>query len=795
MNFRTVLCLIASGAALAQDPPRAEPVDPALRGDAGNDWYQHGRNLYESAKHNADLDARLAGYQRAIDVLSRYLNEFPNHENAERAWWFLGLSYYESGRLEDANRCFHTLMNRYKGRYATAAASTLATQHYHRRQFAIAATLFEKVADMATTSVERQQGLFNAGLSYEHQGRTREATDCYRKLLADPDPANPYANRGRYYLGRLLARGDKLEEALELLDNVVMSNSDTEMRGQAAVQAGAISSKLGRDEVADKYLMLVLNNAGMESSHAAAQLTLMENRFARENYREVIQLFRRSATKAEGDQEARRLMLAARSYMRLGQNVEALELFREVERLMPPDSQHAFEANYLRLYCFYRIEGRHVPEQVDAFLQLYRRKRPKDPKVHTALLMKAESLLHEKKVDEAAKVYGEIDPSLLSEDNRPGFYFHLGSSLSMAEDPQGAVAAFDAFIKEHPGDARIPQALIQRAKAHADTGNQAMALADYDRLISLGGESGLLSEAWMRSADIARHEGNLDDMTARYRGFLESAPKEEDAKKAKANYYIAWGLVKSEKMKDAVPHAETAREQAPKTYGENAGALLCLAWASLGDADKLCEEVDKAVAGKYTDKLPEQVIRFSAIQAFNAQRFDQAARFYAVIADEQDPEATPRDVWRFLGKALLESGKPGEALGPIEHALNAAIDNPALRADGLLDKGKALLHLDRPADALAVAKEGMDLRPQGHVNAGLNILVGDVLMKQGKPADAAGDYVRAVEFMDDNDRVLKPEAMHKLIEALEKAGKPADANRYREQLRQKYPDWKSKPAP
>src|SRR5690606_33768510 len=219
----------------------------------------------------------------------------------------------------------------------------------------------------------------------------------------------PFVSRAQFSLGRLLARSDKNEEALELLDKVVMSNSEPKTRGQAAVLAGSIAAKLGREELSDKYLNLVLGTAGMEESRAEAQLALMEARFSAKKYREVVDIFRRSPEKAEGEREAARLMLAARSYMMLGNNVEALELFREVERLPLPDDRMAFEANYLRLNCFFRIEGRHVPEQVDAFLQLYRKKRPRDPKIHTALLMKAESLRDAKQLEEAAKVYSEID--------------------------------------------------------------------------------------------------------------------------------------------------------------------------------------------------------------------------------------------------------------------------------------------------------------------------------------------------------------------------------------------------
>ncbi len=795
MNIRTVLCLIAAGPAFAQEaPPRAEPVDPTLRTDPGQDWFQHGRNLYETAKRGTDVERRAADFAQAVDVLSRYLNQFPNHPNAEAATWYLGESYYGAGRVDDAKRNFHAVLNRFpKGRYAAAAAYRLAADHFNNRQYALAAPLFEKMAAVATIPSERQRGLFHAAFSYELQGRTREAIDYHRKVLADPSQPNVFLERSQLSLGRLLSRAEKLDEALPLLDKVVMSRSGPELRGPAAIEAGTIAAKQGNMELSDKYLMLVLTTPGMEPYKPDAQYALMAARFDRKQYAEVVEIFRRSAEKAEGEREARRLMLGAKSYMMLEKNVEALELFREVEKLMLPNNSYAFEANYLRLLCFYRIEGRHVPEQVDAFLQLYQKNRPRDPKIHTALLMKAETLMDAKKPAEAAKVYVDIDAALLSEENRPGLFFKRAWCLSASEDPQGAIRSFGAFIDGYPNDERVPQALIQRAKAYRDTGEPAKAMADYDLLLARESKPEFQTLALLESADIAKQEGNLPDMIARYRSFLEKFPTATEARKAKANYWLAWGLIKTEKVKDALPHAEIARTLDAKTYGKNAGTLLALAHWTLQSPDPLCEEVDRGIKEGFVENLPDQLIDWAAMQAFSGNRFEQAARFYSLIADENEPRATRKETWRYLGKSLLAAGKAEAALPAIDRALEVE-DNLGWKADGLLDRSKALLALGRTDDAMKAVEDCQVLRPEGRVNSEIRMVQGDIHMKRNDPAQAAGAYVVVVELLDDKDAVLKPFAIWKLSQALEAKGDKKGADEYRETLRTKYPDWKT-PAP
>jgi tetratricopeptide (TPR) repeat protein len=793
VTIRSVLCLLAAGTVLAQEtpaPPRAEPVDPSLRADAGQDFYQHGRNLYESAKRAGSLDERVAGFERAIEVLSRYLNQFPDHPNAEAALWYLGDSYYKSGRIDDAKRSYNNLLrNHPKGKYASAAAFMLAVDHFNNRQYALAAPLFERMAAAAQVPAERQRAHFHAGFSYELHGRTREAMEYYRKVIDDPNTPNAFLEKSQLYLGRLLSRAEKLDEALPLLDKVAISRSAADIRGPAAIEAGSIAAKQGNAELSDKYLRLVLDTPGFEKYRPDAQIALMKARFDRKQYAEVVQLFRQSPEKAQGEQEALRLMLAAKANFSLERNVEALELFREVEKMMLPNNVFAFEANYLRLLCFYRIEGRHVPEQVDAFLQLYRKNRPRDPKIHSALLMKAETLMSNKQPGEAAKVYNEIDSTLLSKDNRKGFLYNRARCQLLAEDPQGAIRSFSDFLADFPDDERAASALLQRAGAYRDSGEPAKALADYDKLRGEGTAEEYRALAFLESADICKQEGKLEDMIARYQAFLAAFPKAAGGRQAKANYWLAWGLVKTDKVKDAVPHAEAARKLDNKTYGKNAGTLLALAHWALQNPEAVCAEVDRAIEESNVVSLPDQLISWAAMQSFSANRFDQAARFYNLVADQENPRATPKETWRNLGKALLAAGKAEQALPAINHALEVE-DNAGWKADGLLDKSKALLALGRLDEAFQVAEECQLLVPQGRVNAGIRITKGDIHMKRNNPDEAVKDYVAVVAFLADGDRLLKPEVLWKLESALKKKGDAVDAEKYRKEREDKYPEWK-----
>ncbi len=785
--FRTLLLLLLPAILAAQEVPRAQPVDPTLEPNAQVDSFQHGRNVYESAKRSSG-PVQQDLYLRAIEIFARYLNRFPDHENAEPAWWYLGESYYAVGRVEDAKRCFHSLLNRFgRGRYAAAAAYKLGADHFNNRQYALAATLFDKLAKIATTPTERQRGLYYAGLSYELMGRGKQAQTYFRSVIEDPAEGNPYIDKARISYGKLLAADGKLDEALRLLDKVAVSPAPPELRGEAALHAGAVAARLDDARRSDLYFELILKTPGMEKFRPDAQIAMMAARFDQKRYREVVDIFQRSA--GEGEGEARRLMLAARAFMMLDRNADALPLFREVERIQPPDSQYAFDATYYRLLCFYRIEGRHVLDQVEAFLQLYRSQHPRDPKVHTALLMKAETLYAEGKPADAADAYRDIDPAALSEKNRKGMLYQRGRCLAEAGDPEAAASSLAAFIKAYPDDERVPLARAARGRALASTGATGEALEDFKQIIETSKDPELLSLAFLESADIHKQRNELEAMVSRYREFLDKIDKPETAAAAKASYWAGWGLVKTNRGGEAVPFLEQARELAPELYSKHAGLLLCLVHLAEKQPQPLISEVGKAIEKDYSSDLPEPLIRWGADQAFNAGDYVNAARFYDLIADDNNPELVAKEVWRFLGKSRIRAGDPAGALSAIDHALGAEED-PAWRADAFADKGQALLDLKKFDEATKAVEEGLALRPEGRIGATLHLLRGDILMAEGKPEEAVRSYILPVQLMDDGDRVVKPKALQKLIEALEKSGKTGDAEQYRQELREKYPNWK-----
>ena len=787
MKRALAFILLAVGPLVAQVAPRAAPVDQTLSPDAANDYFLRGKNLYDSAQASTVADNRRDYYQRAAQIFSDYLNSFPDHPNAEMAWWYLGNSYYQSGQIDDGKRCFSTLLNRYgKGKWAGAAAYTLAADYYNNAQYAFAAPLFERYSENASKPEERPRGNYLAGNCYRLLGRDREAMTSFKKVIEDP-AGGLFAGQSKVALAHLTLKSGKLQEALAQFEEVVAGPYTNKSRGEAALYAALTATKLGQTDLADKYLKLVLGTPGMEEFRPDAQTALMENYFAKKQYKEVIEVFRRSSLKGDGEKEAGRLMIAGKAYMRLNQYSEALQVFRDVEKLVKPETDMAFHAAYNRLLCFFQIEGRNVPDQVDAFLQLYRKSRPEDTRIHTALMMKAETLFSNNQTAEAAKIYSEINAGAVSEKNRPGLLYQRGWCLSEAGDSQGSARSLTDFISKFPDDPRVPSALAKRAKAYVESAEPAKAIADFDKLTSSNASEELTSYAWLESAHLRRTENNIPDMIIRYQGLLKSIKTLDPALEAEANYWIGWGLVKTNAAKESISYLEKARSLRPDAYSKHAGLLLALGYFASQDPQKLAAEINLAIQGKYEADIPDQAIQWSGMQSYNAGDYTSAAKSLALVANPDEPRETAKEIWRYLAKARLETMAAAGALIAVNNVL-AVEDNPGWKADGLLDRGRALFMLNRNAEARLAADEAEELHPQGRTSAGLRILSGD-LGFQAKQYDAAGaDYLNVISFHEDKD--LKPLAIWKYIKVLKEQGNASEAEKYKLQLKTDFPDWK-----
>lgn len=774
-TFMTLSSVMAQNAPLVVDP--------------GQDQFEFCKQLYRQANAIPDRAGRVQAYQRVAPRLEQYINRFPNHVNTAAASYYLGECYYQSGFLPEAKQVLHGVINRYRtGRYVALASNRLGYDAFTQKKYNQAAIYFGRVAKMATTADERYRGRYQEASCFRYSGQTQMAIKSYQMIVAAEDAPAVYRDNSKLRLGYLYFGKKDLLKALDKFADLVQPGVAANIRADAALNAGLISQQLKKFDDAESYFKTVLLSKE-DKFKPRAQVAMMNSMYTSKNYQGVFDIMHRGGHEGKPATEAMKYTLAGRSAYQLKQYGEAIKLFAKAESQIPL-SKESFEAGYYRLLCFFNIKGANIPKQVDAFLEVYQHRFPKQPKIHKALLMKAETLFDENKFREAAAAYNQINPALVGEDNQGNLLYKRGWCLSESGDHNGAIRSFTDFLKIYPDDERSARIIARRGKSYLALGDRPAALRDFDLLIKRFPQNKLAALAWQNSAKIKKEAQDYPEMIRRYESMLISFPKLSQTTEANAQYWIGWGNYQIKDYEKAIPALEKASELKPDEYGLNAQMLLIYSSYAMKDKARLQSAVDAIQAKGEGKRIQSQIYRWLGVQCYNGGEMEDAERFLTLGSTPDEPRQTPKSFWKMLGRARVDLGKNEEALVAIGHFLDV-VEEPFWKAETLLDQAQAYLGLAKLDEAKTSAEDGLKLRPKGRVNAELRMVLGDIAYQAEDFAGAAAAYVVVVEFLI-NDKELRPEALYKAYQSLTKKGDPAQAKHYLDTLNKEFPDYLKK---
>jgi TolA-binding protein len=267
-------------------------------------------------------------------------------------------------------------------------------------------------------------------------------------------------------------------------------------------------------------------------------------------------------------------------------------------------------------------------------------------------------------------------------------------------------------------------------------------------------------------------------MAAGFQRLLEEYPQTKSA--AQAHFWIGYAATEAKKHREAIAPLEKARELDAKKYGERATLRLLLSHYNLQDREAVAREA-RALG---PDKAPAEVREWLGLSALEAGDNKTAAEFLAPLAAADG--ATP-ELRLSLAQAQLGAGQFKEARATLEQVL-PKVHEPRLKARTHLLMAETLIGLRDGAAAKAQAEEAQRLQPEGRLNAEARLANGRALLAQEKFDDAARAFMAVALLYDEKD--LTPQALVLAEEAYKRAANSADAQRAREELQRRYPDYK-----
>ena len=823
-----ILTLLGGAVLRAQDVPRATPVQdperlpvpkavpipdtraprPEVIQDGAAPAPSPSSEPSRSKGPDDDLfDFAMMSYERkeyeiAAQSFAQYLQRYSGGRQVAMALFRLGECYVSQNQSAQAEPYFLEVVNRYpSSEGAPAAAYRLGAIRFNGRQFEESAKFFSFCESKTKLPEIRLVAAYNKSRAYQMLGDRKRMMAALR-TVAETEGTNPYRETALLSLATALLAEDKKAEALKMFQDLISVSKDGVVRSDALVKAAVIEAETGKPEEAMKHFeeALRMTETTMENREVAL-VGGVQAMFAKGDYNAVIDAYNRNAhILPPGDLGPKLLLLVGHAHRMRKTYSRAVELYIMIEQHHSASLQ-AFEAGYWKLYCFYLLGEKQLPEFAEGFLKRYVTEHKDHQFIMLARLILADAYFNQQKYQEAARAFTDLQFEKLSAKIRPDALFNKGWAEAECGQHQDAINTLTRFLAENEKHSLAAKAIARRGLSYREVRDFPHAQADFVRVIEEFAGSDATELAYLQKGLIHSELREVGDMITTFEKLLDKFPDSLAA--AQASFSVGRGYYEQKQFDKALPALERAKSKDPKVYLDKASPMIVLCHYLRQDVDGLTKAIDAYREANTRAVIPPEVLTFAGIKLQDKGEFMKSSRFLGYAVDAYGAGNVPAAVWNFLGIAHLETKAWDSSIKAMDEFLAVTPESPA-KGRGLLTKSKALAGLGKYDEAFAASGEGLRFVKDGKLQAQLLIQEGDILTAQGdalakggddaagraKWIEAAGKYVVPSQVFV--DPVITPEALSKAAHALEKAGELEKSNELRKQLRERYPGYAPK---
>lgn len=353
-------------------------------------------------------------------------------------------------------------------------------------------------------------------------------------------------------------------------------------------------------------------------------------------------------------------------------------------------------------------------------------------------------------------------------------------SLEDAGSFKDAAGHYGEFLTAHSSSARVGEAAYRQALCSFRGRRYDKAKDLYNAYLQKYPNSEFADNALYDLAWMNKERKNAAGAARRFQQILKEFPKSDLV--PDVNFRLGEMAYDEKNYHRAVSYYEDALANGAVPFGDK--VLYKLGWCRdrLGESGKAAETFSRIWKEFPKSELAGEAHYRTGRLLQESGRHADALKEYETVADGD-----------FAERALFQAAECGRALGQHKEALEAY--------DGVLKKfpGTEFIHqvnLGRGhcLRALGAFKDALEtyqsvVRATETVEAAASLLgIGYCHYAQGQYKDAAKAFLKVDILYGYED--LKPEALHMLDESWKKAGKIPKAKKYREELRNRYPNSK-----
>ncbi|MEE3175852.1 MAG: tetratricopeptide repeat protein [Verrucomicrobiota bacterium] len=765
--------------------PRAEPVNPPLKPpkiEKHTPIAEKANNLLEYANYVYSQKQ----WELAISYYQKYLEIQPSANESASAWYRLGESLLKQKDVSGAEKAYLKIIENFSSsEYLNAASYRVGSIYYSNDQYKEASTFFNTAKKTATKkNIQLSAAYYHARCLREIK-ENKAALAAYEELCTIQNE-NPYLEAALLTIARIYSELEKNEKSIQAFLSLDKITTREDIRSEALVKSGLMSSSIGKEDQAKEYLTKALNLQGGDEWKPDAQFHLIKTYYSEKNYEQVISTYSKGAYPMSETIRPKMLLMVGNSFRQLQRHRDAVSVYIMLREHYPA-SKEASESEYRKLLSLFNLRSRSIPKYVDNFVEWQTPRDSNHKNIDMALLLKAEHYFNKKQYAESGNSYDEIRISNIPNNLRGSTLYKRGWAHTESKNYRKSINAFSDFISTYPDEARVPNALAKRALNYRAIEDYTSALQDLNLIITNHPDSESTELAYQQVALIKGQQQDYAGMIKNYQNLIEKFP--DSSAKSEAYFWIGWGQFELQNFKESSTALRRARELNRSIYNDRATLRIILAEYSQQKVEAVQKEVETLSQRIHKITIPPQIYLWLGINLFDSGDYQASSNYLSVACNPQEPETTQAVIWKYLGQAHLFTGKYKEAITAFDYYLetNQPSNN---RARVLHDKSAALLALKNFDEAEITVENGLTLQPKSRTYGMLCLLWGEIALQQQEYEKAIQRLVKPTYAIEDEK--VTPTALLKSAFAHEKMNQKDKASELRNKLKTKYPKFSPK---
>jgi TolA-binding protein len=692
--------------------------------------------------------------KEAAAILDRFAQEFPGHAlAADVALWRADLAT-AAGRPTDAEKILVPLFSTASPR-AAEALDRLGNARWNQKNWAGAAEAYGRLVAEHGKSPLAAKARVAAGRALVEAGRPDDARRLLEQAASGPGPE---AIDAAHHLAVLELAAKRPAAALDVATRALAAAAGRPGVDPAFVpkleldRADALwDIPARRAEATAAYAALADKHPQSPAAATALSMTalaLLEAKQPAEALARADAYLAGHARQAAAEAVLDVRAIRAECLLALGKHADAAKAFDELVASQAPAERRS--AWQLRQAAALAADRQWKPAHESAAKAAAGLRGDQRAE---ALLLDASTLVELKQPADAARLLAEIDTSLPSWSRRDEALLLRVRALREAGDKAGALAVGERLVKEFPTGAGADVAWYRLGQLRQDAGKPDEAIAAFAQAVKIAPAGSrapwaLLATGWCHEA-----QGRLPDAIQAWTTLIDKHPQSAAA---------ASGLLARSDVRQRTGDAAGGLADARRLLQEARDGKTKLDAAALGEA-RLLEGLCLAGAKNYAQaaaafgRLLQEQPQFAAadralfelavVQSLDGKGADAAATFLS-LAEKFPGSPYAAEAWLEVGESRWAAKRYDEAAKAYTSAVAAAgkgSGRMALVAEQARHKlgWSHAMRGDHAAAARAFAEQ-LAAAPQGGFAADAQAMLGESLLAQGKAAEAAAAFARAL---------------------------------------------------